>query len=452
MKKIKFIILFFIFLFTSKSISQTDCVDAIIICGDANLSGLVTEGIGTQEISSFNACASGENNSIWLKIKFKTGGTFGFLITPETTDLVIDFDFWIFGPTASCSNLGTAIRCSTTNPLQASQLDNLTGMNETETDVSEGPGSDGNSFIQWMNVLPNQVYYIAIDRPRGFGNFSIAWTGTATFYTPPVAELPNDLVNCDNTTNPSAAFFDLTANSSITIGNQTNLIATYFTNYSDAFTNTLPIQNPSSFQNTINPEKIFIRITNTITGCFDVTDFNINVAREDFPITDFTYTTPICIEGENPIPILANNFTNVGHFLASPEGLSINSKTGFVDLLYSKTGNYTIKYSITNDDTNCYFPQESTYHLEINDCMVQKGISPNNDKKNDFFNLEKFDVKELKIFNRYGVAVYTKTNYSNQWYGQSDKGKELPDGTYYFIINLKNGREKTGWIYINREK
>ena len=84
--------------------------------------------------------------------------------------------------------------------------------------------------------------------------------------------------------------------------------------------------------------------------------------------------------------------------------------------------------------------------------MIQKGISANGDGENDYFDLEGQNVSQLQIFNRYGVKVYSRGNYSNQWYGQSDKGEELPDGTYYFVIDYVAGETKTGWIYINRER
>jgi flagellar hook assembly protein FlgD len=48
------------------------------------------------------------------------------------------------------------------------------------------------------------------------------------------------------------------------------------------------------------------------------------------------------------------------------------------------------------------------------------------------------------------MIVYSRADYSNQWYGQSDKGEELPDGTYYYVIKRGSGETKTGWIYINR--
>ncbi|MFT3793781.1 gliding motility-associated C-terminal domain-containing protein [Flavobacterium sp.] len=82
--------------------------------------------------------------------------------------------------------------------------------------------------------------------------------------------------------------------------------------------------------------------------------------------------------------------------------------------------------------------------------MIQKGISPSNDGLNDYFDLEAFNVTQLKIFNRYGTNVYSKANYQKEWYGQSDNGDELPDGTYYYSIDFADLQTKTGWIYINR--
>ena len=86
-------------------------------------------------------------------------------------------------------------------------------------------------------------------------------------------------------------------------------------------------------------------------------------------------------------------------------------------------------------------------------CGIQKGISANNDGLNDFFDLQLLNVKHLEIFNRYGMKVYSKSNYTNEWIGQSDKGDELPDGTYYYVIEFNSSQaSKTGWIYINRQQ
>jgi gliding motility-associated-like protein len=83
-------------------------------------------------------------------------------------------------------------------------------------------------------------------------------------------------------------------------------------------------------------------------------------------------------------------------------------------------------------------------------CTIQKGISPNGDGANDFFDLRGLGVKQLNIYNRYGTKVYSFANYTDEWKGQSDKGQILPDGTYYFVIEQTSGETKSGWVYINR--
>ncbi|AWI25202.1 T9SS type B sorting domain-containing protein [Flavobacterium pallidum] len=83
-------------------------------------------------------------------------------------------------------------------------------------------------------------------------------------------------------------------------------------------------------------------------------------------------------------------------------------------------------------------------------CIIQRGISPNNDTKNDSFDLTTLNVKHLSIFNRYGTVVYEYTNYTNQWVGQDNSGDELPDGTYFYVIDKADGEQRTGWVYINR--
>ncbi|RZJ94944.1 MAG: T9SS type B sorting domain-containing protein, partial [Novosphingobium sp.] len=66
-------------------------------------------------------------------------------------------------------------------------------------------------------------------------------------------------------------------------------------------------------------------------------------------------------------------------------------------------------------------------------CDIPKGISPNNDGKNDNFDISFLEASRLNIFNRYGKEVYARSNYSNEWFGQSNNGDELPTGTYYYV-------------------
>ena len=93
------------------------------------------------------------------------------------------------------------------------------------------------------------------------------------------------------------------------------------------------------------------------------------------------------------------------------------------------------------------------FEVAYNPCkIIPRGISPNDDGENDTFDLTGMGVKEITIFNRYGTNVfYYSGTYTNQWNGKSDQGDELPDGTYFYSIQIIDGTSKTGWVYINRE-
>jgi gliding motility-associated-like protein len=106
-------------------------------------------------------------------------------------------------------------------------------------------------------------------------------------------------------------------------------------------------------------------------------------------------------------------------------------------------------YSVRVFSNNC--TGVATFVVDAVSCTIQKGISPNNDQLNDSFDLTGLNVRMLSIYNRYGSKVYSRSNYVNEWFGQSDKNDELPDGTYYYVIERDNAEAKSGWVYINRE-
>ncbi|SDB47304.1 conserved repeat domain-containing protein/gliding motility-associated C-terminal domain-containing protein [Flavobacteriaceae bacterium MAR_2010_188] len=92
--------------------------------------------------------------------------------------------------------------------------------------------------------------------------------------------------------------------------------------------------------------------------------------------------------------------------------------------------------------------------------IVYNEFSPNGDGVNETFIIdciENYPTSKLEVYNRWGNIVYETTGYKNDWSGTSNgravigKGEDLPVGTYYYVIDLKNGSEpKSGWLYINR--
>jgi len=86
-------------------------------------------------------------------------------------------------------------------------------------------------------------------------------------------------------------------------------------------------------------------------------------------------------------------------------------------------------------------------------CKIPNVITPNDDSKNDSFILDylndKVGISKIQIFNRWGHVVYEKENgYTDQWHGQNQNGDDLPAASYYYVIQLNDGTNKTGWIYI----
>lgn len=297
MMQFRYVFAFLLLISFAKTHAQNDCTDALVVCGNTGFNGLNATGVGIQELNGNNACDSQENNSIWLKIAIDQGGTLGFTLTPESTNIGIDFDFFIFGPNVTCGNIGQAIRCSTTNPQAAGSANNTTGLNATETDVTEGPGASGNNFLQWLTVNTDDTYFLVIDRPIGSSNFSLTWTGTATFKEPPVFDIPTgsviNLEECDSdAVDDQKTEFNLAQNTPIVIGTQINVAVSYHLNSNDALTAENAIPNPATFINSTNPQTIFTRITDTTSGCFNTTEFTLNVINtvtipgETFAICD----------------------------------------------------------------------------------------------------------------------------------------------------------------------
>ena len=69
-------------------------------------------------------------------------------------------------------------------------------------------------------------------------------------------------------------------------------------------------------------------------------------------------------------------------------------------------------------------------------------ITPNGDGRNDVLNLKNVvgdDPYKFVVLNRWGKLVYEQDPYDHTWNGVSSAGQDLPDGTYYFI--LQNGSE-----------
>jgi gliding motility-associated-like protein len=76
--------------------------------------------------------------------------------------------------------------------------------------------------------------------------------------------------------------------------------------------------------------------------------------------------------------------------------------------------------------------------------QIPNAFSPNNDGINDRWEipgLSNYTNASVQVFNRWGQAVYQSVGYDIPWNGKL-RGRDLPFGTYYYIVDLRNGGTK----------
>ncbi len=88
--------------------------------------------------------------------------------------------------------------------------------------------------------------------------------------------------------------------------------------------------------------------------------------------------------------------------------------------------------------------------------FIPEGFSPNGDGVNDRYVIRHpaGTILHLQIFNRWGQLVYGSEDYQNDWDGKSNRGAafgaNLPDGTYYYVVQLSDGRRLAQYLTIMR--
>ncbi|MEP0131873.1 MAG: gliding motility-associated C-terminal domain-containing protein, partial [Eudoraea sp.] len=153
---------------------------------------------------------------------------------------------------------------------------------------------------------------------------------------------------------------------------------------------------------------------------------------------------------------------------STPTGpLTVNTDGTISVASNTPTGSYSIEYTICENEntTNCDTATVMVLVSPTKIVEVNQLVTPNNDGRNDFLfikGVENALNNSLKIFNRWGVAVYDGNNYNNQnnvFDGRSrgrstiNTDEYLPAGVYFYIFEYEKEQEiisKTGVLYISK--
>jgi gliding motility-associated-like protein len=153
------------------------------------------------------------------------------------------------------------------------------------------------------------------------------------------------------------------------------------------------------------------------------------------------------LEGGNTVLMATGSGNNVSYRWTPATGLNnasiLQPVSSPADDIY-----YTIK--VTSAD-GCAASDE-VFVKVLKAPSVPNVFTPNGDGINDKWEikyLESYPGCTVQIFNSYGQLVFESTGYK-AWDG-TFKGKQVPAGTYYYIINPKNGRKQmSGFVDIVR--
>lgn len=83
--------------------------------------------------------------------------------------------------------------------------------------------------------------------------------------------------------------------------------------------------------------------------------------------------------------------------------------------------------------------QIKTIDIYVKNCdiTIPNVITPNGDLYNEKFvinGIENYEFRSLIIYNRWGKLIYQNDHYNNDWEGNS-----CADGTYFYLLTIKNG-------------
>ncbi|OOQ57477.1 gliding motility-associated C-terminal domain-containing protein [Mucilaginibacter pedocola] len=115
---------------------------------------------------------------------------------------------------------------------------------------------------------------------------------------------------------------------------------------------------------------------------------------------------------------------------------------------------YDITYTLTVTAANsCFIANDDVSVRVYKKVVVPNTFTPNGDGTNDTWNIEalgNYAQSTIGIYNKNGQQLFNQVGYAKAWEGTYN-GKPLPAGTYYYVIDLKNGSPVlSGWVLLVR--
>ncbi|MCR9173115.1 MAG: PKD domain-containing protein [bacterium] len=189
-----------------------------------------------------------------------------------------------------------------------------------------------------------------------------------------------------------------------------------------------------------NGDFTVLHYVETTDGCRDSISQIVSIPPA--PIANFSYNT------NNGLNIGAVfNFINTSTNATSYDWDFGNGNTSIDEdpnNTYFANGNYLVTLTVENGlgctDSTSEIISINTVTNEIS-TLIPNAISPNGDLRNDVWKLEFLELlypnARVEIFNEWGQLIFESDGYDVPWDGRFNN-EYVPDGTYYYIIDLKD--------------
>ena len=276
-----------------------------------------------------------------------------------------------------------------------------------------------------VSVTNGQIFYVLVtDNVTGCQDTAMV---TYTVNPSPTADAGNDVFTC--------------------IGNTVTLQGNGGGTYSWSPSIDL---NDSTLQNPISTPTANRTYTLTVTnasGCSDSAIVNINI---DGPVALFTINPTGELLTEEEIMLTDQSTGGVVRWFwnfADGRVDSIQNPT----ITYNDAGTYSIcltVYDINDcDHTTC---EDVTYYHPL---LIPNVFTPNGDGANDYFVIEGLRAdSKIIIYDRWGIVMFETNDYLNNWWdGTTKGGKDVPSGTYYYILTLHDETVHNGIITLLKD-
>ena len=202
----------------------------------------------------------------------------------------------------------------------------------------------------------------------------------------------------------------------------------------------------------LNTGHYSVTATSLETGCTSKPAMATIEDRRVYPEIEIATTNAKCEEPNGSAQLTIKNRVSLDEIIWS-DGFRLSYGFNFDN---QPAGQYQVTVTTTQQ---CETTQDFVIRPDI---LIYNGVSANGDGVNEKFVIgciDEFYENNVKIFNRSGDIVFETDNYDNEansFTGEGNRGlyigkPELPIGTYFYIIDLKDGSTpRTGYLELVR--